>query len=67
MKFRARKHSVAWLGLMAMWLVVFAPLISQLIVAAVAARADVPNGTICSAVKSEEHARTTRTMRTPTC
>ncbi|MEZ0603879.1 DUF2946 domain-containing protein [Paraburkholderia sp. IW21] len=50
MKLRIRKHTVAWLGLIAMWLVVFAPLVSQLIVAS---RADVPVGAICSAVDSD--------------
>jgi Protein of unknown function (DUF2946) len=50
---RARHHCVAWLGLMAMWLVVFAPTISQMIVAA---RADGPGCTLHAAVQSEEHA-----------
>jgi hypothetical protein len=50
MKLRAHKHSVAWLGLIAMWLVVFAPLVSQLLVAS---RADEPVGAICSAVDSD--------------
>ncbi|MFM0313623.1 DUF2946 domain-containing protein [Paraburkholderia nemoris] len=50
MKLRAHKHSVAWLGLIAMWLVVFAPLVSQLLVAS---RADVPVSAICSAVESD--------------
>jgi hypothetical protein len=50
MKLRARKHTVAWLGLLAMWLVVLTPLVSQLIATA---RADGPFGAMCSAVKSE--------------
>lgn len=31
---RSRKHLTAWLGLIAMWLVVFAPIVSQLVVSA---------------------------------
>ncbi|RDK02913.1 DUF2946 domain-containing protein [Paraburkholderia lacunae] len=50
MKLRARKHTVAWLGLVAMWLVVLAPLVSQLIAAA---QADGPFSAVCSAVRSE--------------
>src|SRR5579859_7024886 len=50
MKLGAHKHSVAWLGLIAMWLVVFAPLVSQLLVAS---RADEPVSAICSAVDSD--------------
>jgi hypothetical protein len=50
MKLRARKYTVAWLGLVAMLLVVLTPLVSQLIAAA---RADEPTGVMCSAVKSE--------------
>jgi len=46
MKLRNRIHTVAWLGLIAMWLVVFAPLVSQLLAAA---HADTPVGIICSA------------------
>ena len=53
MKLRARNRRIAWLGLMAMWLVVFAPIISQVIVAA---RADRPSGILYSAVHSEGHA-----------
>ncbi|WP_115776481.1 DUF2946 domain-containing protein [Paraburkholderia caffeinilytica] len=49
MKLRAHQHAVAWLGLIAMWLVVFAPLVSQLLVAS---RADEPVSAICSAVDS---------------
>ncbi|WP_322034004.1 DUF2946 domain-containing protein [Paraburkholderia sp. J76] len=34
MTLRPRKHLTAWLGLIAMWLVVLAPLVSQLVAAA---------------------------------
>ncbi|WP_374192452.1 hypothetical protein [Trinickia acidisoli] len=34
MALRSRKHLTAWLGIIAMWLIVLAPLVSQLIVAA---------------------------------
>jgi hypothetical protein len=47
MGLRIHKHAVAWLGLMAMLLVVLMPLASQLIAAA---KADAPLGAICSAV-----------------
>jgi hypothetical protein len=47
MKFRLHKHAVAWLGLMAMLLVVLMPLASQLIASA---KADAPLGPICSAL-----------------
>ena len=50
MKLRAHKHSVAWFGLIAMWLVVVAPLVSQLLVAS---RAHEPGSAICSAVGSD--------------
>jgi hypothetical protein len=50
MKLRAHKHAAAWLGLIAMWLVVFAPLVSQL---RFASRADEPVSAICSAVNSD--------------
>jgi len=53
MKLRIHKHAVAWLGLMAMLLVVFAPLVSQLIASA---RADEPIGFICSSVIDESPA-----------
>jgi hypothetical protein len=46
MKLRNRVHTVAWLGLIAMWLLVFAPLLSQLLVSA---QAGTPLGIICSA------------------
>lgn len=48
MTLRLRKHLTAWLGLVAMWLIVVAPLVSQLVVAA-----DRDNSTpsICSATQ----------------
>ncbi|MFC5430724.1 DUF2946 domain-containing protein [Paraburkholderia denitrificans] len=36
MKLQHRKHLTAWLGLIAMWLIVFAPVVSQLLVSGVA-------------------------------
>ena len=42
----SRKHLTAWLGLIAMWLIVLAPVLSQLVVAA---RAGAPAVTLCSA------------------
>ncbi|WGS52648.1 DUF2946 domain-containing protein [Paraburkholderia sp. D15] len=42
---RARNHLTAWLGLVAMWLVVFAPLVSQLLVSN---RAHEPIAALCS-------------------
>lgn len=53
MKLRIRKQAVAWLGLMAMLLAVFAPLMSQLIASA---HADEPVGFICSSVKNDSPA-----------
>ena len=48
MSFRARNHLTAWLGLIAMWLVVLAPVVSQLVVAA---HADNPaTAALCSVV-----------------
>ena len=49
MTFRFRKHLTAWLGLVAMWLIVLAPVVSQLVVAA---RADDPTVTLCSALRA---------------
>jgi hypothetical protein len=47
MPIHARKHLTAWLGLVAMWLVVLAPLVSQLVVADL--RSDPAEGVLCSA------------------
>jgi hypothetical protein len=46
---RARKHLTAWLGLAAMWLVVLAPLVSQLVVAA--HRDVTTESVLCSAIQ----------------
>jgi hypothetical protein len=45
-----RKHSLltAWLGLVAMWLIVLAPLVSQLVAAH---RAHEPDAALCSAIQ----------------
>jgi hypothetical protein len=56
MTFYNRKYLTAWLGLIAMWLIVFAPVVSQL---AASARADEPVAALCSAVQPstpEHHA-----------
>jgi hypothetical protein len=46
---RSRKHLTAWLGIIAMWLIVLAPLVSQLVVTA---RPDDPATTaLCTAVQ----------------
>ena len=58
MTYQTRKHLTVWLGLLAMWLVVFAPVISQL---AATARAHEPVAVLCSAVQSgdtEHHSQT---------
>jgi len=44
---RSRHRMTAWLGLVAMWLVVFAPLVSQLVASG---RADEPVAALCSAL-----------------
>jgi hypothetical protein len=44
---RSRNHLTSWLGLVAMWLVVFAPLVSQLLEAG---RAHEPIAALCSAL-----------------
>ncbi|MFC0401095.1 DUF2946 domain-containing protein [Paraburkholderia rhizosphaerae] len=46
MTFRARKRLTAWLGIFAMCLVAFVPLVSQLVISA---HADEPGTAICSA------------------
>lgn len=49
MSYRTRKHLTAWLGLFAMWLIVLAPVVSQLVVAA---RLDDPaTAALCSATQ----------------
>ena len=53
MKLRIHKHAVAWLGLVAMLLVVFAPLTCQLIASA---RAKEPVVIVCSSVVHEHSA-----------
>ena len=45
---RSRNRSTAWLGLVAMWLVVFAPLVSQLLASA---QAHEPIAALCSALQ----------------
>ena len=45
----ARKHLIAWPGLLAMWLIVLAPLVSQLVVAG--HRDVATEGVLCSAVQ----------------
>lgn len=49
MALRSRKHLTAWLGLIAMWLIVLAPIVSQCVVAA--HRADPAAAPLCSAVQ----------------
>lgn len=44
----ARKHLTAWLGLVAMWLIVLAPLVSQLVAAQ---HAHEPDAALCSAIQ----------------
>lgn len=59
MTFYNRKYLTAWLGLIAMWLIVFAPVVSQLVASA---RADEPVAALCSAAQSstpEHHAPVT--------
>jgi hypothetical protein len=56
----ARKHLSAWLGLAAMWLIVLAPLVSQLIAAP---RSDNPaEGVLCSAVQAARSATSTTAL-----
>ncbi|EIN03208.1 hypothetical protein WQE_00060 [Paraburkholderia hospita] len=50
----ARKHSIAWVGIVAIWLVVFASLASQLLELI---ESSVPVAANCSAVKSENTRR----------
>lgn len=45
MSFRARTRLTAWLGLIAMWIIVLAPIVSQLVVAA---HAQDPVAALCS-------------------
>jgi hypothetical protein len=49
MSVHARKHLIAWPGLVAMWLIVLAPLVSQLVVAA--HRDVTTEGVFCSAAQ----------------
>lgn len=46
MNFHTRKHTTAWLGLFAMWLIVFVPLVSQFVISH---RATQPETILCSA------------------
>jgi hypothetical protein len=45
-----RTFLTAWLGLIAMWLIVLAPLVSQLVMAA---RANEPDAALCSVTQAE--------------
>ncbi|WP_059412353.1 DUF2946 domain-containing protein [Cupriavidus basilensis] len=51
---RKRISTTAWLGLLAMWLIVFAPVVSQFVASAHAAD---PAGYICSAAHPDDAAR----------
>ncbi|MBB3259769.1 hypothetical protein F4827_004785 [Paraburkholderia bannensis] len=53
MNLRARIRATAWLGLIAMWLVVLAPLVSQLVLAQ---RAHQPVAALCSAAETVDSA-----------
>jgi hypothetical protein len=48
MTFRARKRLTAWLGIFAMCLIAFVPLVSQLVMSA---HANEPDAVLCSAVQ----------------
>jgi hypothetical protein len=48
MTLRSRNRMTAWLGLFAMWLVVFAPLVSQMLMAS---QAQEPIAALCSALQ----------------
>lgn len=48
MTLRSRNRTTAWLGLFAMWLVVFAPLVSQMLMSS---RAHEPIAALCSALQ----------------
>ncbi|CAB3749030.1 DUF2946 domain-containing protein [Paraburkholderia humisilvae] len=50
MTYRARKRLTAWLGIIAMCLVMLVPLVSQLIVSAYA---DAPGAVLCSALQPD--------------
>lgn len=52
MTHRPRKHLTAWLGLIAMWLIVLAPLVSQLVLAA---HRDDTTTVLCSAMQPATH------------
>jgi len=54
MTLRSRKYTTAWLGLIAMWLLVFAPLVSQLLASA---HAHEPIAAICSAAQHNDSGR----------
>lgn len=49
MAFRSRTHLTAWLGLIAMWLIVLAPIVSQLVVAS--HRDDPTAAALCTAIQ----------------
>jgi Protein of unknown function (DUF2946) len=58
MALRSRRHLTAWLGLIALWLIVLTPIVSQLVVAA--HRDDPTVAALCSAVQpSTDSARAT--------
>jgi len=46
-----RKHPTAWLGLIAMWVIVFAPVVSQLVVST---RAQEPVAALCSVTQTTD-------------
>lgn len=51
MTLRSRNRTTAWLGLIAMWLIVFAPIVSQLLMSG---RAHEPVAVLCSALQPQD-------------
>jgi hypothetical protein len=51
---RAHRHLTAWLGMIAIWLIMLAPIVSQLVVAA---RNSEPVAALCTAATPSTHAQ----------
>lgn len=64
MTYQTRKHLTVWLGLIAMWLVVCAPVISQL---AASARAHEPVAALCSAAQTGDTVHRTQADSLAAC
>ncbi|MFP3567475.1 DUF2946 domain-containing protein [Paraburkholderia sp. SIMBA_030] len=62
MTLRSRNRMTAWLGLIAMWLIVFAPVVSQMLVSG---RTHEPLAALCSALQPQDSLQASKAGQPP--